>query len=120
MNFKDLKVWQKSRALNLEIYKLTKNYPKEEQFGLTNQIRRCSVSISSNIAEGCARESLKEYLHFLYIAKASCSELECQIILSEDIGYITKADSQAAQKDCLEVIKMLSGVIKTLKEKLKT
>ena len=73
-----------------------------------------------NIAEGCARDSAKEYLHFLYIAKASCSELECQIILSKDVGYISKSEAEDVQADCLEIIKMLSGVIKTLKEKLKT
>ena len=85
---KDLDVWKKSINLVTEIYKVTKDYPQSELYGLTNQIRRCSVSISSNIAEGAARTSSKEFSHFLSITLGSIAELETQILISQNLGYI--------------------------------
>jgi len=87
---KDLKVWQKGIELVKVIYDITKTFPSNEQFGLTSQIRRCSVSIPSNIAEGCGRNSDKELIHFLYIALGSASELETQIIISQELGFFGK------------------------------
>ena len=88
-NHKDLKVWEKSIDLAEEIYKITKNFPKEESYGITSQIRRASVSISANIAEGTARNSNKEFIQFLlYIALGSLSELETELIISKRVGYL--------------------------------
>lgn len=79
---KDLDVWNKAMAFAEKIYHLTKNFPKEEQFGLTSQIRRSAISIASNIAEGAARNSEKEFIQFLYVAMGSLSEIETQLLLA--------------------------------------
>lgn len=89
-NFKELHVWKKSMNLVKTIYSATKCFPREEQFGLTNQIRRCAVSIPSNIAEGAGRNSPKEFNHFLSIALGSCFELETQIIIGNELDYLKK------------------------------
>ncbi|MCF7916969.1 MAG: four helix bundle protein, partial [Candidatus Omnitrophica bacterium] len=87
-NFKDLKIWQKSVELVEKIYKITKDFPKEEQYSLSMQIKRASVSIPSNIAEGFRRKHNKEYKQFLYIALGSCAELETQLIIANKLDYI--------------------------------
>ncbi len=91
-SFKDLIVWQKAYELVVEVYKITKNFPKEEIYGLSQQMRRCAVSIPSNIAEGYGRQYNKEYKQFLSIAYGSLSELETQYLLSKDLGYIKKSE----------------------------
>ncbi len=83
-NYRDLKVWQKSYRLCLDLYRITKKYPKEERYGLTSQIRRSAVSIPSNIAEGYGRKTTADYLRSLYIAYGSVCELETQVLLSGD------------------------------------
>jgi four helix bundle protein len=108
-NFKDLIVWQKSKNLTVVVYKLCKELPKEEVYGLRSQIQRSSVSVPSNIAEGYRRNSNKEFAHFLYIATGSCAELETQLILVNEIFEI---DTSKLQSDCIELQKMLSGLIK--------
>ncbi len=85
---KDLDVWNASIELVKEIYRVTGNYPKTEMFNLISQIRRCAISIPSNIAEGAARNSRKEFIQFLYIALGSCAELDTQIIISKELDYI--------------------------------
>lgn len=87
-NFQDLIVWQKAHNLTLEIYKLTNLFPKYELFGLTSQIRRATVSIESNIAEGFSRKSSKESKQFYYIANSSLEEVKCQLIIAKDLNYI--------------------------------
>jgi four helix bundle protein len=89
-SFKDLIVWQKSYKLVLEIYKLTEQFPKQEMYGLTQQIRRAAVSIPSNILEGYGRQFNKEYKQFLSIAYGSLCELETQYLLSVDLNYVKK------------------------------
>lgn len=89
-SFKDLIVWQKAYQLVIEIYKLTKNFPKDEVYGLTQQMRRCAVSIPSNIAEGYGRQFSKEYRQFLSIAYGSRCELETQYLLSVNLDYAEK------------------------------
>lgn len=84
----ELDVWKETRGLVKEIYLATKNFPKEEQYGITNQIQRSAVSIPSNIAEGCGRNSPKDSLQFFYIARGSLYELETQLILSFDLTYL--------------------------------
>ena len=85
---KDLDIWKLGIQLVKEIYMLTERFPSSEKFGLSSQLQRCSVSIPSNIAEGAARQGKKEYIQFLYIALGSLSELETQIIIAKEIGYI--------------------------------
>jgi len=114
-SYKDLIVWQKSYELCLLIYATTKSYPKYEQYGLTNQLRRCSVSIPSNIAEGYNRRHRGEYLQFLSIAYGSVAELETQMLLSRDLHYCTQEKYDAAQKLFIEVSKMLRALMESLK-----
>jgi four helix bundle protein len=84
---KDLKIWQNSIQLVIEVYNLTRAFPKEELYGLSSQMRRAAISVPSNIAEGAARKNKTEYLQFLYISLGSLSELETQLIIAEKIGY---------------------------------
>lgn len=114
---KDLDVYKKSILFVAEIYGVTKSFPKEEVFGITSQMRRAAISISSNISEGAARQSDKEYLQFLYISLGSVSELDTQIEISELLGYIDDTVS-AELFDKLKNIKlMLLGLIKSIKGK---
>jgi four helix bundle protein len=116
MNHKDLEVWKESMALAREVYLVTKGFPKEELYGITSQIRRASVSIPSNIAEGAARSSDNEFIQFLYISLGSLSELETQLLLSRDLKFIENL--KVLPK--IESIKMkLLGLIKYLKNKKK-
>jgi four helix bundle protein len=115
--YKDLKVWQRSYQLCLDIYKVTKAFPKEEIYGLTSQIRRAAVSIPSNIAEGYGRKTTPEYIRSLYIAYGSNCELETQTLLSGDLGYIEAAKSKKVQDEIGEVERMLKALIKSLESK---
>lgn len=90
MHFTDLNVWQKNHKLVLEVYKATKQFPKEETFGLTSQIRRAVCSITSNIAEGYGRYYYKEKIRFYLIAKGSSAEVQNQLIIAKDLGYISE------------------------------
>ncbi|SMC33014.1 four helix bundle protein [Cellulophaga tyrosinoxydans] len=110
MDYKELDVWLQARNLVKTVYVLTKTFPKEEQYGLTSQIRRCVVSVSSNIAEGCGRQSNKETVHFLHISRGSLYELETQIILANDLEYIT-SDINAILNEVERVKKLLNGFI---------
>jgi four helix bundle protein len=113
-NYKELKVWQKAYGLCLEIYRVTRTFPKEERYGLTSQIRRAAVSIPSNIAEGYGRKSTGEYVQALYIAYGSQCELETQILLSGDLGFIESKILKQLQERVEEVERMLKGLIKSL------
>ncbi len=112
---KDLDVWKKAIDLVVTIYKITDSFPKEEIYSLTNQLRRAAVSIPSNIAEGAARGSDKEFIHFLYIALGSLSEIETQIIIAKELGFIK--DDKTTLESLLFIRKMLLGLIKYLKRK---
>ena len=116
-NYKELQVWQKSYQLCLVIYKQTNAFPKEERFGITSQIRRAAVSIPSNIAEGYGRKTTKEYIQALYIAYGSVCELETQILLSSDLGYIKTEELEQLQKNLDDIERMLKGLIKSLENK---
>jgi four helix bundle protein len=91
--FRDLKVWQKGIELVKEIYKITKCFPKEKHYGLSAQMRRASISIPSNIAEGFRRKHNKEYKQFLNVALGSCAELEIQIVIAKELGYIDENEA---------------------------
>ncbi len=115
MNHQDLDVWKRSIDIVTAVYKLTENFPESEKFGLTGQIRRCAVSIPSNIAEGCARFSDKETIQFISIAVGSVAELQTQLIISENLQYLDESNKIINE---LEIIKkMLIKLSKYLKSK---
>jgi four helix bundle protein len=116
--YTDLEVWLKSRELTNSIYTISKSFPEAERFGLTNQMRRCAVSVPSNIAEGCARSSFKETVHFLYIARGSLYELETQLYLSLDQKFISNDMSQELQDNVITCKKLLNGFINYYKSKI--
>ncbi len=113
--FKELKVWQKGRMLVKEIYNVTNDFPKDEIFGLTSQIRRCTTSIPANIAEGCGRGTNNELNRFLDIANGSAFELETFLILSLDLKYIIQEQFNLLDEKVQEVQKMIYSLKKTLK-----
>jgi four helix bundle protein len=119
-NYKELQVWQKGYQLCLQIYKITKKFPKEEQYGLISQIRRAAVSVPSNIAEGYGRKTTPDYLRSLYIAYGSNCELETQIMLSRDLNYIFSNDSEKLLNEIREVERTLKALIKSLENKCLT
>lgn len=112
-NHKDLEVWKKSMDLVSNIYKITESFPNKEIYGLTNQIRRSAVSVPSNIAEGAARSSKKEFIQFLYIALGSLAELETQMIIASRLGYLN--DLGSLLNDVKLIQKLLNGLIYSLK-----
>jgi len=116
-NYKELIVWQKSYHLCLEIYKLTKGFPKEEIYGLSSQIRRAAISVPCNIAEGYGRKTTLDYIRFLYIAYGSICELETQMLLSGDLGYIETDKLKILLDGMGEVERMLKALIKSLEIK---
>ena len=109
---KDLDVWKRSMGFITLLYKLTTNFPKDEIYGLTNQMRRAAVSIPSNIAEGAARKSNKEYIQFLYIALGSAAELETQLIVSKNLNFIDDKSFDLLVKERDEIAQMLFGLIR--------
>jgi four helix bundle protein len=113
-NHKDLEVWKKSIELVKEIYQITRDFPKDELYGLTSQIRRSAVSIPSNISEGAARHYKTEFKQFLYIALGSLSELETQLIISNEIEILNKSKFEEISDNLVEIRKMLLGLIKSL------
>lgn len=115
-DYKDLKIWEKSMELAKNVYTLTKRFPKEEMFGLSSQMRRCSVSIPSNIAEGHARNSSKDFIHFLKISLGSNAELETQAILSQNLEYITSDELIQIQSETKEISKMIISLIHHLQQ----
>ena len=116
MEYTNLEVWIEARKLTNLVYEKTKKFPKEELFGLTNQIRRCSVSIPSNIAEGCGRRTSNDTIHFLHIAKGSLFELETQIFLSLDQNYIDKEEFNEIFNQILTCKKLINGFINYYKK----
>lgn len=119
-DFKDLFVWQKACDLSILVYKTTKGFPKSETYGLTSQIRRASVSIASNIAEGYCRHYTNEFIQFLYMSLGSTAELETQLIIVSRLEYITAMEFEALIIKLHEIRKMLNALINSLKRKIKT
>jgi four helix bundle protein len=116
-NFKELKVWEKAYQLCLDLYKITKNFPNEEKYGLSSQMRRAAISIPSNIAEGYGRKTIPDYVRCLYIAYGSTCELETQTLLSKDLGYLIFDDQKILLEKIKEVERMLMALIKALENK---
>lgn len=113
--FKDIKVWQKAHQLALEIYKITRDFPVEEKFALTTQIRRSVISVPSNIVEGFKRKNLKDRLHFYNISNASLEELKYQLLISYDLHYIKEREYENLLSLAEEVSKMLNSWSKSQK-----
>ena len=118
MIHKDLKIWQRGIALVTEVYRVTEKYPPKEIFGLTSQMRRAAYSIPMNIAEGSARSTLKEYIHFLHIALGSIAELDTQLIISKNLNFIDDEAMLNLSKELTELSKMTSSLIRNLETRL--
>jgi four helix bundle protein len=110
-DFKELKVWSKAHTTTLELYRLTRQFPKEELYGLTSQIRRAASSIGANIAEGCGRKSDGEMARFLHIARGSAVELEYHLLLSRDLGLLPIASFSVLERQVDEIQRMLTSLI---------
>jgi len=110
--YTELNVWIEARKLTANIYSVTKKYPKEEQYALSNQMRRCAVSIPSNIAEGCGRNHKKDSLQFFYISRGSLYELETQLYLSNDLDFIDSTELENLLINLEIVRKLLNGFIR--------
>ena len=111
-SFTDLIAWRDGHKLVLEIYKITRDFPKEELFSLVNQIRRAAISITSNIAEGFSRKSYKEKLQFYCIAQGSVTEIQNQLLIARDVGYINNEKFQKVAEQTVNVHKLINGLIK--------
>lgn len=116
--YKELDVWIKTRAFVKEIYILTKDFPRDELFGLTSQMRRCAISIPSNIAEGYGRQYKKETIQFFHIARGSLYELETQLYISADLAYLPETKLTLMILQLEECRKLLSGLIKYFENNL--
>lgn len=114
-SFVDLEAWKEGHNLVLSIYKVTKKFPKEELFCLTNQMRRAAISITSNIAEGFSRQSYKEKTQFYYVAQGSNTELQNQLLIAKDVGYLEQEGFDEIFNQALKVQKILNGLIKKSK-----
>jgi four helix bundle protein len=112
----NLEVWKIAHQLTLEVYKTTQGFPKNEEFGLTSQVRRSASSIPTNIIEGQARQHKKEFVQFLYIAKGSLEETNYHLFLAKDLGYITELEYFNLAELCSRIKMMLYKLIKSLKE----
>lgn len=113
--FKELAIWKRSRKFCASIYTLTSTFPDSEKFGLTNQLRRASVSIPSNIAEGSSRKSNKDFSRFLEITLGSSYEIETQLLIAHDLKFISKEELEKVSSESTEIIKMISKFKSTLK-----
>ena len=111
-DFRNLQVWHKAHQLTLAAYRVTAGFPKEERFGLTSQIRRCSASIAANIAEGCGRRGNAEFHRFLQISSGSASELEYHWLLGRDLHFITPEQYEEVSKATVEVRRMLGALLR--------
>ncbi len=116
-SFKDLIVWQKAMDLAVEVYQLTKGFPKEEMFGLTSQLRRAACSISLNIAEGYGRNTTKNYINYLYIAEGSFRVLESGLIIGTSLNFLTEKECEKAYALIIEESKMFNALINSLEKK---
>lgn len=113
-NFRNLNVWNKAVELATNVYQMTENFPKTERYGLTSQMRRSAVSISSNIAEGAGRESKKEFSQFLNISTGSCYELETQLRISQNLRFLSDAEFEKITDELVDIQKMIFSLRQSL------
>lgn len=118
-SFTDLRVWQNGMKLSLEIYKATRGFPREELYGLTNQLRRAAVSIPSNIAEGKGYKSNKDFLRFLYMARGSCLEVQSELMIARDLGYLSPEETKRLLGQAGIVGRELNALISSFEERVK-
>jgi four helix bundle protein len=116
-SFRELKVWEKSHQLVLQIYRATRQYPSDEKFNLISQIRRSALSVVVNIVEGFKRRGNKDFVYFLNMADASLEETKYHLLLSKDLGYLAKSDYHDLNGLCEEIGKMLNGLQSKIKER---
>jgi four helix bundle protein len=116
-DFKKLKVWQRAYSLALAIYRATNSFPVSERYSLTSQLRRGALSVPSNISEGCARRGDRELTHFLNIARGSIGEVECQLMLARDLGYLSSQQWEELNGPVEEISRMIGGLITSLRPK---
>ncbi len=114
-SFTDLNAWKEGHKLVLEIYQITKEFPKEETFGLTDQLKRASVSLTSNIAEGFSRNSYREKLQFYSMALGSLTEIQNQLLIARDIGYLNTTKFNSLAEKTIIISKLINGLIKKSK-----
>ncbi len=114
-SYRDLIVWQKAIAAVTEIYRLTEKFPRQETYGLASQMQRAAISIPSNIAEGTSRSTKKDFLQFLHIAMGSATELETQLVIACNLGYLSEKEIAQISEALSEICKMLHGLIKKLR-----
>ena len=110
-DFRDLKVWERAHSLTLEVYRVTRNFPRDERYGLTSQIRRSTASIAANIAEGCGRRGNGEFHRFLQIAAGSASELDYHLLLVRDLGMLENRTYELLAQSLGELRRMLTALI---------
>ena len=110
-DFRNFKVWEKAHALTLTVYKVSGRFPRQELFGLTSQMRRCSASIGANIAEGCGKCGNNEFQRYLQIASGSASELDYHFLLARDLGFIAEMDYRRLAGELLHLRKMLTSLL---------
>jgi four helix bundle protein len=110
-DFRDLKVWQRTHQITLAIYRSTRNFPREETYGMVSQLRRCSSSVAANIAEGCGRSGNAEFGRFLTVAMGSASELEYFLLLARDLEYLSRENHEAVAQDVIEMRRMLNRLL---------
>jgi four helix bundle protein len=113
-NYRQLLVWKRAHTLALDVYRATQRFPTEERYGLTAQLRRAAVSVVSNIAEGSGRLGDREHIRFLRIARGSVSEVECQLLLSRDLGYLGSSAWTVLDEQSQDLARMLTGLIESL------
>jgi four helix bundle protein len=114
-DFRQIQAWEKAHGVTLRVYALTRNFPREETYGLVSQMRRSASSIPTNIAEGCGRNSSRELARFFEIAMGSATELEYQLILARDLGYLRNSLNDTTMKEVIEVQKMLGTFIRKIR-----
>jgi len=110
-DFRDLKVWERAHCLTLDVYTATGRFPREELYGLTSQMRRCSASIGANIAEGCGKRGNNEFQRFLQFASGSASELDYHLLLARDLGFLTRIDHEKLAGDLSQLRRMLTSLL---------
>jgi four helix bundle protein len=113
-NYRQLLVWKRAHTLALDVYRATQRFPTEERYGLTAQLRRAAVSVVSNIAEGSGRLGDREHIRFLRIARGSVSEVECQLLLSRNLGYLGSSAWTVLDEQSQDLARMLTGLIQSL------
>ena len=119
-DYRDLIAWKKAFKLSLEIYRETVNFPVEEKYGITSQLRKAGVSIPSNIAEGQGRNSVGEFLHHLYFAMGSLKEVETQLLISDALGYLGSGETHRLMSMSAEVGRLINGLAKSLRNRQQT